>query len=227
MDYSRRDRADRLAAEYALGTLRGGARRRFETLMLAHPMLREASAQWQARLHALSSSIEPVNPPPRVWQKIEARLFPPAPRSAWWQRLALWQWGTGLSSLAMGVLALALLQQPGPQAPVIVVLESTPAGQAFQQARFVAGVSADGEALVVQALQPVALTADRALELWLLPKTGKPQSLGLLKPGQSTRVLRAELLQAGQGLAVSVEPPGGSSTGQPTGPIVAMGKFAT
>ena len=36
MDYSRPDLADRLAAEYALGTLRGGARRRFESLLAAH-----------------------------------------------------------------------------------------------------------------------------------------------------------------------------------------------
>ena len=40
MDYSRRDLADRLAAAYAAGTLRGPARRRLEALLPAHPTLR-------------------------------------------------------------------------------------------------------------------------------------------------------------------------------------------
>ena len=44
MDYSNRELADRLAAEYALGTLRGGARRRLQQLLPAHPTL--AAAVW-------------------------------------------------------------------------------------------------------------------------------------------------------------------------------------
>ena len=44
MDYGRADRADRLAAAYALGELRGRARKRFEALLPAHPGLRSALA---------------------------------------------------------------------------------------------------------------------------------------------------------------------------------------
>ena len=50
MDYGRRERADRLAAAYVLGTLRGPARRRFEALLPAHPALREADEGWRLRL---------------------------------------------------------------------------------------------------------------------------------------------------------------------------------
>ena len=42
--------ADRLAAEYVLGTLTGGARRRFDALLPAHPALRRAVAGWETRL---------------------------------------------------------------------------------------------------------------------------------------------------------------------------------
>jgi anti-sigma-K factor RskA len=94
MDYSRRDLADRLAAEFVLGTLRGPARRRFEALLPAHPALQQAVAAWQRRLLPLSDSVPPVTPDAAVWQSLEARLFPavaPAPEPApWWRRLPFW-----------------------------------------------------------------------------------------------------------------------------------------
>ena len=43
------DLLDRLAASYALGTLRGGARRRFETLAREHATVRAAALVWQTR----------------------------------------------------------------------------------------------------------------------------------------------------------------------------------
>ena len=61
--------------------------------------------------------------------------------------------------------------------------------------------------------------------MWVLPAEGNPQSLGLLPvAGNSSRStipagLRALLVNA-KGLAISVEPPGGSPTGLPTGPVV-------
>ena len=56
MDYSRPDLADRLAAGYVAGTLRGPARRRFEALLPAHPSLRGAVPDWQDRLIPLTSA---------------------------------------------------------------------------------------------------------------------------------------------------------------------------
>ncbi|MFZ1499489.1 MAG: RNA polymerase subunit sigma-70, partial [Giesbergeria sp.] len=38
----------KLAASYALGTLRGGARRRFETMAREHPAVRAAALLWQS-----------------------------------------------------------------------------------------------------------------------------------------------------------------------------------
>ena len=73
---------------------------------------------------------------------------------------------------------------------------------------------------------------DRAFELWALPGAGAaPVSLGLL-PAQGEAVLTLSpqvrpLLERGAALAVSVEPPGGSPTGQPTGPVVYQGKLTT
>lgn len=238
MDYSRPDLADRLAADYVAGTLRGPARRRLEALLPAHPTLRAAVHAWQDRLAPLTASIEPQTPPAAVWQRIEARTGGPAVRSAqsarepvarWWQRLAVWQ---GLSGLAMaGVLGLAvLLANPGPvNAPIIVVLSAaTPAPGspgAVVPASFVASISGDGRAVVTRPLTTVALQADRALELWAVPASGAPRSLGLIAADAPTVVRRGQGLTGAAALAVSLEPPGGSPTGAPTGPVLYVGKL--
>jgi len=74
MDYSRTELADRLAAEYVGGMLRGTARRRFEALLPAHPGLRAAVRAWQDRLMPPTAVVAPVTPSPAVWLRIEAAI---------------------------------------------------------------------------------------------------------------------------------------------------------
>lgn len=62
---------DRLAAAYALGSLRGGARRRLETLARRQPEIRQACLRWQHRLASLNELVPQIQPPPHVWQRIE------------------------------------------------------------------------------------------------------------------------------------------------------------
>ncbi len=228
MDYSRRDLADRLAAEYVLGTLRGPARRRFETLLVAHPVLREAVARWGQRLSPLSASVAPVTPSPRVWRAIEAKLFgeraaPPSPTL--WQRLSLWRGLTGVATAATVAMFMVSSRVPAPQAPIVVVLGANPEAAQALNASFVASVTADGRALVLRPINDLALTPGRALELWAVPAQGAPRSLGLVQANGATTVLRAQLLRDTAAFAVSVEPVGGSTTGAPTGPIVSVGKL--
>ncbi len=231
MDYARPALADALAQRYAVGTLRGAALRRYEALLPSHPLLREAMHQWQQRLMPLTGVLAPQTPPPHVWQRIERRLWPAAAAApqAWWQRLALWRGVSALASVATLGLAV-LLVLPGPaQPPVVVVLQGT--GGASQAANsFVASVSADGRALVARPLLPVSLEANRVLELWSVPPEGAPRSLGLIAADGATvidrRRLPASLLKGGTAaLAVSIEPPGGSPTGVPTGPVIYAGKL--
>ncbi|MDT7835588.1 anti-sigma factor [Aquabacterium sp. OR-4] len=231
MDYGRRDLADALAAQYVAGSLRGAARRRFEALMPGHPALRTAVAAWQQRLMPLTGVIAPVPVPPEVWRRIEQRLWPRAAPQAWWQRLGWWRAATGVAAVASLSLAVLLQQQPGAgdAPPVVVVLQATEAGA--PSTTLVASVSGDGQSMVMRPLQPVALAADRALELWAVPPQGAPRSLGLISAAGVTVLRRdrlpASLLDAGKtaALAVSVEPPGGSPTGAPSGPVVYAGKL--
>ena len=62
---------DRLAAEYALGTLRGGARRRYEKVARQSPALRVAAQVWQERLMAITELQHAEKPAPHVWTRIE------------------------------------------------------------------------------------------------------------------------------------------------------------
>ncbi len=228
MDYSRRDLADRLAAEYVLGTLRGPARRRFETLQAAHPLLRDAVAQWQQRLSPLSVTVEDVTPSAQVWRSIEARLFGEravTPTPTLWQRLALWRGLAGVATAATVAMFMVSSRVPPPQAPIIVVLGSNPEAAQALNASFVASVTADGRALVLRPINDLSPTPGRALELWAVPAQGAPRSLGLVRESGATTVLRTQLLRDTAAFAVSVEPAGGSTTGAPTGPIVSVGKL--
>ena len=229
MDYARPALADALAQQYAAGTLRGAARRRYEALLPSHPVLRDALQQWQARLMPLTAAVAPQAPPARVWRSVEQRLWPSAAPQRWWQQLSLWR---GLSALAgIATLGLALLLVlPGPALPPVVVVLQGTGGAAQGVNGFVASVSADGRALVTRPLLPVNIEANRVLELWSVPPDGAPRSLGVIASDGATvvdrRRLPASLLKGGTAaLAVSVEPPGGSTTGAPTGPVIYAGKL--
>ena len=117
---------DRLAAAYALGTLRGGARRRFEQLAREHVQVRAAALLWQGRWSALSEVQQPVQPDAAVWTRInnqiqrenaqasQAAARPPnasttplARMLAWWRSAAL----AGACATAVAVVAGVWLHQ--------------------------------------------------------------------------------------------------------------------
>jgi anti-sigma-K factor RskA len=227
MDYGRAPLADRLAAEYVLGTLRGGARRRLETLLPAHPLLRAAVADWQARLAPLADRVAAVEPSAQLWSRIEQRLFNAETQASlpWWRRLGLWQ-GLATTATVAAIGLGVLLNQPQPvQPPIVIVLNANPDAAGVMPARFVASVTPDGRALVLRPVDAVALDATRALELWAVPPQGAPRSLGVVRPDQATTVLRTQLLDNTAAFAVSLEPAGGSPTGAPTGPILSLGRL--
>lgn len=230
MDYARPALADRLAAGYVVGTLRGAARRRFESLLPAHALLREAMQAWQERLMPLTVVLAPVQPSAAVWRRISERIAGDAKRSdvqaGFWHRLGAWRAFSAVASVAAIALAV-LLANPRPSAPpVIVVLASTQSapGGASPAASLVASISGDRKTLVTRAINPVAAEPDRSLELWAVPPGGAPRPLGLLPQGRGTIALRGTAITGADTLAVSVEPPGGSPTGAPTGPIIYAGK---
>ena len=211
------DLPDRLAAEYVLGTLTGGARRRFDALLPAHPALRDAVAGWERRLLPMALKAEAVPPSQRTWTSLEDRLgWAPAARPSP-LRLRFWQAFATVATLAAVVLGTATHTGPA-EAPMIVVLHATKGTEAL-----VAGLSPDRQQISIQPLQKVALTSDQSLELWALKKDGPPASLGVIASDKLTAVNKHALPKDTKGLAVSLEPLGGSPTGAPTGPVLFVG----
>ncbi|MBY8606876.1 MAG: anti-sigma factor [Burkholderia sp.] len=227
---------DLRGAEYALGVLDADARIALERAAQTDPALQEAIECWARRLAPLADDLPPVEPPARVWTRLSHDLgFLPraTPARGWWDNLALWRWiGLGASAVALVLIAINLvwLRQPAPPAATIAAAPSYMVATIARQdgvAHWTATVDLRrARIVVVPAVRPT-VPADRATELWLIVPNAKPVPLGVFPsdapatlslPPQIVASVDAKAL-----LAVSIEPPGGSPTGQPTGPVVATG----
>ena len=106
---------DRLAASYALGTLRGGARRRFETLAREHATVRAAALVWQTRWSGLTELQPAIDPAPAVWTRIDNLVQaekaaaalqagraaqPAAAPGGWWRNLLVWRGAAAAGAMA-------------------------------------------------------------------------------------------------------------------------------
>ena len=187
MNYLLPERLDRLAREYALGTLAGPARRRFERVLRSSAAASTAVNAWQGRLSVLDLSTAPVQPRESTWRGIERQLFAtpdrvasPSVRSGGVLPALLGLLsGRGLVGAVVGALlcVVVLRMQPGivglepqvdalPQSYVGVLLD--PAGKAA----LVASSRRQGRLLAVKILQPLNVPAGHVAQLWALPKDG-------------------------------------------------------
>ena len=93
------------------------------------------------------------------------------------------------------------------------------------------GIEAHADYLNVRPLELAAVDTGRSLQLWAIPVEGKPVSLGLIPRDGDGRIVlsqsQQQLIKVPVVLAVSLEPQGGSPTGQPTGPVLYQGPLAS
>jgi anti-sigma-K factor RskA len=220
---------EKLAAEYVLGTLKGGARRRFEGYMHNDAALRRTTMEWQDRLAPLAEFSAAATPRRQVWTGIERRLNLPRAYAAWqfWRNESLGFWRSlGLASsavAAMLVLVIATRTLDAPQLDYVATLTDDKA-----QAALVLTGDSRHKALTVRVVGAAPVAADKSLELWAVPKTGNPRSLGLLADRGEVKLA---LTPGAVGddvavLAVTLEPKGGSpNPNGPTGPILYKGSW--
>lgn len=221
------DLANALAAEYVLGTLRGRARQRFEAIARSDAEVAAIVRRWEDGLTPLAGQLAPVEPPARVWTQIEARIAPaPAPAAAN-SGAGLWKaFGLVSGGLASVLLAFLLYISTGPRGePVFVAVLTAP----DSVPRMVVSMHSP-DLLRVRMVQPWTGTEGKALELWVLPKEGAPRSLGMVPNAMGDTMIRIDprdpRVQGANALAISLEPPGGSPTKLPTGPVLCSGMVA-
>ncbi len=221
---------DLLAAEYVLGVLPADERQIASGRIDAETGFARLVDSWEVNLSPIGAAYAEVEPPATIKPAIDRRLFSStaasttAPSGSLWSSLAFWR---GLTAAALAALVL-YVAVPYVRTPVVV-----------PQERLVASLAADGsdvKYLVVYdaGRRDVGLSlvsgergAGKDFELWMIEGKNAPVSMGIIPAGQVTHIpvtpaVQQKLAQ-GAVLAVSVEPTGGSPTGQPTGPVVAAG----
>ncbi|MBR0656366.1 anti-sigma factor [Plastoroseomonas arctica] len=213
-----------LAAEYVLGTLDAATVRMVALAAALDPVLADEIADWEMALAPLQDLATPEAPPPELWDRIAGTLEPaaaplPARRKASW----FWPaWSFGATVVAGSLAAILLVRPPAPAERMMTVLLSSRDQPAWV-------VEADRAGLRLAALNPRAAPADRAMQLWALPQGATaPTSLGLIpRESGEVRVSASQIRpEPGMLIEITLEPPGGSPTGRPTGPVLFIGRLS-
>jgi len=220
-----------LAAEYVLGTLDRGEREDVEQAIPADSELAGLVAGWERRLIPLALALEPVTAPPHLRDKVMAAISGSAAapdnviaierRANRWRGAAVASW-----ALAAALAGVILFRPPEvlEGSRYVAVLQSEGPGPAF-----IASVDLASGTISVR---PVSATtpSGKSYELWALGAgRDKPQSLGVIAANfriPTETLGKVDSAALGDTLfAVSLEPEGGSPTGQPTGPVMFTGKL--
>jgi anti-sigma-K factor RskA len=214
-----REELDVLAGEYVLGLLDAAQTREVADALANNRQLRDAVSFWEQKLHPLSALAAPADPPLGTWDAIAARLQtanPPA--TSWWNGAAPWKWAT--AGLAAAAAALVLYIASPNSAPQLVAGLHPPNQEA---ANWVVTTGPTGLSLL--AVSPENPPPKRVFELWASVKPGAPmRAIGVIPADGELRVaVLPRDLGPGATIAISVEPPGGSPTGLPTGPVAFIG----
>jgi len=232
-----------LAAEYVLGTLDADERARVQLMIETDPPFATLVHAWEKKLGELHHTIEPVEPPAHVWQRIAARIGgEPAQGGAeiidLTKRLRRWRNAAVVSgALAASLMMFVAVKEvspnllPGflrptePNARFVAVLQEGNGSPGF-----VMTVDLKSKSFSVRKVGGDA-PAGRSYQMWFVHPSfqGGPRSLGVFRDGAPD--ITATLAQYGPEIlnnatyAVSIEPLGGSPTGSPTGPVPYHGKL--
>ena len=226
MRLARHRQLEAVIGEYMLGTLRGGARRRFERALREEPAV-------ALRLRTLQQEFTPnyseriaQTPPAAGWQRLERELNLARYRTPWYSRVSFLRvWAVGVTAALLLSLSLLTLRT-STETTLTPIAQLAMKGAAPS---VVAAVSADRRTLQLRAARPIVAGPLQSYELWVIPEGGAPLSLAVL--GQLDGTLQVpeghrRQLRKGALLAISVEPAGGSPTGAPTGPVILSGAIS-
>lgn len=197
---------DTLAAEYVLGVLETDARAEVVMRIDRDPAFAQLVSSWQERLSDLNDKYAPEPPPDRIKAALDARLFPKERSHGIWSVFG----GLVAAGLVVAALAFFFVASPSPEFGAELRADGSD---------YVIELEINGSELTVALVQG-AIPDSQTLELWQIIGDAAPVSLGTI--GGDAKPPQTPYAQ-GQIVAVSLEPLGGSPTGAPTGPVVALG----
>jgi anti-sigma-K factor RskA len=223
-----------LAAEFVLGTLTAAERADTVFRLRADPDLKQAVEEWERRLAPLNDTVRPIDPPPELEQSINRRIAGSGREQGevalLHRQLRGWQTASLVTGAIAAVLAGFIILRPtAPEAPLsptgqyVAVLQTEGPGPAF-----VASVDLGRGVISVRRVAAQAQSG-KSFELWRVGGgREQPESLGVIEDSlkiPATRLGGASADLSDTMFAISLEPTGGSPTGQPTGPILFTGKL--
>lgn len=246
---------ERLAAEHVLGLLEGDERRRAEELAASDRAFQVAVVSWQSRFAEIDETATPASAGEDLWQRIENGLalaavveapsandamaakavdptpvLVPDPRNAFralWRNLAFWRAAGLAGAFATVALAVGLgfLADRSARQPVMVAVLLTDANQPAG----VINTYRNGQAELVP-FAGMEIPSGHSFEVWSIAGPNQnPVSVGVVTEPRSLllNLQRVERVGPNHIFAISVEPPRGSPTGLPTGPVLMKGTATT
>ncbi len=226
---------EQLAIEYAVGSLQGRARKRFEVLMDTHFYLRATVDAYESKFANLVELLPDRQPSDAVWNNIQAHVKESSAasssqpeKSKWWQT-SFFKQGFGMAMMAMIVSAVMIYNPMGEGLHAYsAVMEYDTSGEPIA----VTKIQKSDMKLTIDIMKPMTLANGMELTLWCHPKKGgKPMKMGTIsKSGKSELSISKEewnnLKNVGL-LAVSVEKEGNVNLTEPTGRIILKGQLSS
>ena len=225
---------EQLAMEYAVGSMQGRARKRFEALMETHFYLQAVVDAYDNKFASLVELLPDAQPSNRVWKNIDAHIqaiTPQEEKTAWW-KTAFFKQGFGMAAMALIVSAVLLLNPmtTTPEATATVysaVLESS-----SNEVMAVTKIQKSDMTLSIDIMKKVDIADNMELTLWCHPKDGgMPMKMGTVSKSGKTNIKISkkewqEMKNIGS-LAISIGHKGENTAKKPTGKILLQGQLST
>jgi anti-sigma-K factor RskA len=228
---------EQLAIEYAVGSLHGRARKRFEVLMDTHFYLKAVVDAYEQKFANLVELLPDEQPSSQVWNNIETHIntstravsITQEIKQSWWQGNFFKQ---GFSMAAMALIVSAvLIWNPMTGTPIATaytaVLESGAGG-----AMAVTKIQKSNMKLSIDIMKPVIIADGMELTLWCHPRDGgMPMKMGVISKTGKTEIKISKKewqdMKNVSRLAISIEHKGSHRIKEPTGEIILKGQLSS
>jgi anti-sigma-K factor RskA len=207
------------AAEYVLGTMTGEERLKFEQRLVSDYGLQAEVAAWEERLSPMLDLVDPVEPPPNVWQGIQERINPQEEKLGLWDSIGFWR-NLGMAATTL-VLVLGLtvfgIQQDQTLDRVMMVTNDQ------AQVEWVVGTPGRGDMLHVKAMDPPDLPKGQVCQLWMQTSDGTFMPVGIMPHSGMAKMKVPAELKSQSSFTISIESEDDMPSKKPKGEIVFKG----